>query len=180
MTCIVGWTNSKTVLIGGDSLGSNSNLDAMPRRDPKVFVSNGIAIGCTSSFRMCQILIAHLDVKCTPVDEPFEWMLKTFIPRVRALFQDHGYLEKEKERESGGFFLVGVRGRLFCVESDFQVGEPDLPYWALGCGAQYALGSLHSSGRSRRWAALHRALVTAETFSAGVRAPFHFVCSDPK
>jgi hypothetical protein len=34
-----------------------------------------------------------------------------------------GYAEKDKEAEKGGCFLVGVGGRLFQIESDYQVAE---------------------------------------------------------
>ena len=57
MTCIVGYLDKKTkkVTIGGDSAGV-AGLDITIRKDEKVFKVDNFIIGCTSSFRMIQLL----------------------------------------------------------------------------------------------------------------------------
>ncbi len=67
--------------------------------------------------------------------------------------------------------MVGVRGRLFVVESDYQVVEPTAPFAAIGSGAAYALGSMATS-RGRPVARITQALKVAERFSGAVRGPF--------
>ena len=78
----------------------------------------------------------------------------------------------EKEAEQGGTFIIGVRGRIFIVESDYQVIEPAARFAAVGSGAPYALGSLATS-KGSPVARVRQALAVAERFCAGVRAPFH-------
>jgi len=41
----------------------------------------------------------------------------------RECFKEGGFATKEDEKEIGGNFLVGIQGRLFCIESDYQVEE---------------------------------------------------------
>jgi hypothetical protein len=58
------------------------------------------------------------------------------------------------------------------VHSDFQVGEPDDDFAAVGCGDDVAHGAMYATyGRTPR-ARLHTAMMAAERFSNGVRGPF--------
>lgn len=55
MTCIVEIVEKDRVYIGGDSAGV-SDLDITMRKDVKVFRVGDFVFGCTSSFRMMQII----------------------------------------------------------------------------------------------------------------------------
>ena len=57
MTCIVGMVDklAKNVIIGGDSAES-TNVNIFIRKDAKIFQNGNFIIGCTSSFRMIQLL----------------------------------------------------------------------------------------------------------------------------
>ena len=105
-------------------------------------------------------------------------MHTSFIDHVRELFHTNGYAQAESGRESGGFFLVGYRGRLFGVESDYQIEELTVPYMAIGSGSDLALGSLFSTTdvkcpRER----LELAPKAAEAFNNTVRSPFIYASS---
>ena len=98
-----------------------------------------------------------------------------FADAARKLFTAGGYGKTEYGVERGGDFLVGYRGRLFRVASDYQIAESLDPFAALGCGFAYALGSLATA--PDQWTPHSRvqaALSLAAHFSAGVRAPFSF------
>ena len=62
MTCIVGMLNKGKVIIGADSAGV-SGLDVQIRKDPKVFITGEFVIGCTTSFRMIELLQFSLKIK---------------------------------------------------------------------------------------------------------------------
>lgn len=176
MTCIVAIaTPEGRVHMGADSAGVSGYSMAI-RRDEKLFVKSGMVFGCTSSFRMIQLLRFHLIVhKRHPELDLYEYMCTTFVGAVRECFRQGGYLSKQNEVEGGGHFLVGVDGRIFSIESDYQVGERNDCMDAAGCGADLALGSLHQSrGDDDVRRRLTDALSTAERFSAGVRGPFVF------
>jgi ATP-dependent protease HslVU (ClpYQ) peptidase subunit len=158
--------------MGGDSAGV-SGLDITVRTDTKVFHNGNMLIGFTNSFRMGQLL--HYRLKPPVRDEGtgvFRYMVVDFVDAVRACLKDGGYAQKTNEVESGGTFLVAYEGRLFTVQSDYQVGEATHGFHAVGCGADYALGSLASSGHLPGEERVRQALTCAELFSGGVRAPF--------
>lgn len=146
MTCIVGYVDNKTkkVTIGGDSAGVAGSTITI-RKDTKVFKVGDFIIGCTSSFRMIQLLRFSLILPEIKTEDIFEYMCTDFINSVRECFKNGGYLQKHTDGdEKGGIFLVAYKSRLFKVDSDFQVGESLNGIDATGCGEDYALGSLYT------------------------------------
>ena len=145
MTCIVGVVDKGKVYIGGDSAGV-SGLNISIRKDPKVFKVKEFVIGCTSSFRMIQLLNFSFKPPVIKKDRDlYEYMCTDFVDAVRKCFQKGGYLQKHKDGdEMGGTFLIGIRGRLFMIENDFQVAENHVPFDSVGCGEPFAKAALHA------------------------------------
>jgi len=178
MTCIVAVKHDGKVYMGGDSAGVGG-LDIITRLDPKVFINGEFLIGYTSSFRMGQLLRYMIMPERTEnMKDDYQYMVTCVIPAVRKTLKDGGYVKKENEREEGGFFLVGYRGHIYQIESDFQVGERIDEYDAMGCGGSYALGSLKMTHALNPQDRIISALETAAYFSAGVREPFKVVTLD--
>lgn len=176
MTCIVGYLDKKTkkVIIGGDSAGL-AGLDMTIRKDKKVFSVGAFVIGCTSSFRMIQLLRFSLKPPEVKSKDIYEYMCTDFVDSVRECFKNGGYLQKYSDGdEKGGTFLVGYKDRLFRIETDFQVAENLNGFDAVGCGSSYALGSLHvvSKNKLEPKEKVLIALEAAAFFSAGVSSPF--------
>ncbi|MFF7067315.1 hypothetical protein [Streptomyces pseudovenezuelae] len=175
MTVIVGLVHRKRVHLAGDSAGV-AGYQLTIRRDPKVFTNGPYAFGFTSSFRMGQLL-HHAFQPPHPEGDLDRFMATTFINAVRTCLKDGGWARKDAEQEQAGTFLVGIHGRLFTIDSDYQVGEPADQYAAVGCGDELALGALHATAdldltpRQRLTAALR----AADHHSAGVAAPYAFV-----
>lgn len=179
MTCIVGYVDKKnnSVVIGADSAGVDGD-DVTVRKDVKVFRNGHFVIGCTSSFRMIQLLRFSFKPPNINGKDIYEYMCTDFINAVRKCFEEGGYLQKFKDGdEKGGTFLVAYGNRLFKVFSDFQVAEALRGYDACGCGENYALGSIYSRSNSNADKIVFEALSCAEYFSAGVRRPFVFCCT---
>ena len=182
MTCIVGYVDEDdTVWMGGDSAGV-SGLDINVRKDKKVFKNGDFLMGFTSSFRMGNLLQYKFRPPEQECDDVFEYMCTDFIDGVRECFENGGFIKKSSDVESGGIFLVGYRGRLFRIDNDFQVGENVAPYAAVGCGEDYAYGSLYTTKMLENWVGPHNgydairvALEAAENFSTGVRGPFTII-----
>ncbi|MDB5358883.1 MAG: hypothetical protein JWO51_180 [Rhodospirillales bacterium] len=178
MTCIVGIVHKGSVVIGGDSAGVGG-YDMQIRADRKVFRNGSLIMGFTSSFRMGQLLAVKLTPpRHHPDDDLWRYMVGPFVDEVRTVLSAGGYSKKENNVEEGGCFLVGFRGRLFQIESDFQVGERTDGFSAVGCGEAYALGSLAETDGRAPDVRVRRALAAAERFSAGVRGPFHIETLD--
>lgn len=177
MTCIVGFVEGEQVWIGGDSAGV-AGWDLTVRADEKVFRNGPMIFGFTTSFRMGQLLRYSLVVPqrdaCVDVNK---FMVTTFVDAVRECLKTNGWATKDKDQEQGGSFLVGYAGRLFAIDSDYQVGSPLDGFDACGCGAATAKGSLFATGKMRGRARAEMALRAAERHSGGVRGPFCVVRS---
>lgn len=179
MTAIVGLVHDGAVHIGGDSAGVGDHYTLTVRADAKVFTNGPYVMGFTTSFRMGQLL--RWALKAPEPDGDLEaFMATTFIDAVRDCLREGGWLSKDSEQERGGDFLVGVRGRLFAVQGDFQVAEAADGYAAVGSGYQLSLGVLYATAKSRMapQRRLGLALTAAERFNAGVRGPFAYVATD--
>jgi hypothetical protein len=147
--------------------------------NPKTFiVDNRFLIGCTTSFRMIDLLRFSLTVpKRTPTTSDDDKYIRTsFVNAVRKLFSTSGFMTRDREDgvENGGNFLVGYNSRLYEVQDDFSV--LNLADWghAIGCGGEPARGSLHTtrdSGLDPEQRIL-AALRAAEATTMGVRGPF--------
>ena len=174
MTCIVGTVHNGKVLIGADSAGSNG-YSVSNRKDVKVFKNGDFVIGCTSSFRMIQLLQYQLQPPKRHADtDVMRYMVSEFAEAVRACFKVGGFNRSENSVDSGGVFLVGYQGRLFRIDSDFQVGESADGFYACGCGEAYALGVMQTNTQLDPRARVLKSLETAAYFSCGVRGPFVF------
>lgn len=175
MTCIVGLVSRKTVYIGADSasvLGWTSRVTRLP----KVFQKGPFLIGYTSSFRMGQLLQHALAVplqgSSRKDQDDMKFMVTVFAEHVRSLLKERGMSKVEANSESGGQFLVGYRGRLYSVMSDFQVNEMADGYDAVGAGAEYALGALRALPNLAPQTRVRRALEVSAHFNMAVCSPF--------
>lgn len=177
MTAVVAWyeEKNKTVYMGADSLGSDG-FTGITRKDEKIFEVEKFLIGGTSSFRMLQLLKYKLKPSKHPKDmDPYDYMVTYFVEDVRKLFKDHGYSSVNNNTEKGGEFIVGYKGRIFVIQSDFQVAEPQDNFAAVGAGEYHCLAVLECekyrvdfTPESRLLKALH----IAEKYCVGVGGPF--------
>lgn len=184
MTCIVGFADKGKVYIGGDSAGI-SGMNIIIRADSKVFHNGDFIFGFTSSFRMGQI-IRYNFVPPTRVigvsDE--QYLYGDFLNALAKAMTSKGYAKIENNQIEGGVFLMGYRGKLYYVGSDFQIGSSLKNYDSVGCGSNYALGAMFAleqyelrSEEQNKYLMLPKeriemALIAAETFSTGVSRPF--------
>jgi ATP-dependent protease HslVU (ClpYQ) peptidase subunit len=175
MTCIVGLEHKGKVYIGGDSAGVDG-YDITIRGDLKVFRNGPFLMGFTASFRRGQILqyVLHPPIQAKTKSD-MKFLTVDFINSIRKAFKKAGYLHTENDQEFGGRFLFGYKGKLYIMDSDFQIGYSLDPYQAIGCGAQVATGSLHTTQSLEKISPdqrVERALKAAAHLNAGVAAPF--------
>jgi hypothetical protein len=117
-----------------------------------------------------------------PTIEPGEclerYMATTFVDAVRFCLKAGGWAKKDSEHETGGQFLVGIRGRLFRIEDDYQVGEALDGYNAVGCGDDVVKGALFATAGRPPAERIRTALEAAERWNNGVRGPFTILSTD--
>lgn len=178
MTCIVGIAENGHVYIGGDSAGV-AGLDLTVRSDEKVFKNDEFLFGFTSSFRMGQLLrFAFSPPARAEKTDDYRFLVTSLIDAVRSCLKTGGFATTKDGGECGGKFLLGYRGKLYCVESDYQVGQALDGFASCGCGDQIANGSLYSTVGKPPLERIETALKAAERFSAGVRGPFTILSTE--
>jgi len=176
MTCIAGLVDSNgDIYIGGDSAGV-AGYDLTIRADEKVFKKDDMIFGFTSSFRMGQIIRYCFDIPYhVSKKNDFEYLCTDFIRELRECLKREGYARVKDNQVIGGVFLLGYKGSIYKIEGDFQVGKSKRRFDACGCGASYALGAMHvlvKEGELSSLDIIRKSLCVAESFSAGVSAPF--------
>jgi ATP-dependent protease HslVU (ClpYQ) peptidase subunit len=181
MTCIVGLEHDGKVRIGGDSAGT-AGWSQQIRADEKVWKRGEFVFGFTTSFRMGQLLRYSLKLPKRPPEtagrkRQVRWMNTEFVDAVRGSLKEGGFAEVDKGVEKGGTFLVGWRGSLYYIGSDFQVGRPASGEAAVGCGADLALGALHATRGLQPEPRVMGALEAAADLNAGVAGPFKVVAA---
>lgn len=175
MTCVVGMAHEGHVTVGADS-ASADGWTITVRADEKVFRNGPFIMGFTTSWRMGQLLRHRLNApERSPSQSVEHFMCVTFIDAVRQCLADGGWKTIKDNVDRGGTFLVGYEGRLFKIDSDFQVGEPASGYDACGCGEAFALGAVTASIElAPKLVPAERVLIglaAAELHSGGVVGP---------
>lgn len=175
MTIVVALKDEKTkkIYLACDSQATDTNsLDKTHRKDSKIFEKNGLHYGFTSSYRMGQILRFHSERVLLPPasGSPYEQVGVYYIPMWRRILKENGFTSISNNEETGGTFIVVYEGEIFCVQDDFQLEHSYENYVAIGCGMDYALGSLYETSRDSKLSAkvrVQRAVEAACYFSAG-------------
>jgi ATP-dependent protease HslVU (ClpYQ) peptidase subunit len=178
VTCIVGVEHDGGVVIGGDSAGV-AGWSITVRADSKVFRNGEFIMGFTDSFRMGQLLRYSLVPPVPHTWDVDRFMATDFVSAVRDCLREGGFARNESGNESGGLFLVGIRGRLYRIDSDYQIGRSVDNYDAAGCGEEFARGSLHSTAGLEPAERVRKALEAASHHSTGVCPPFHIISDRP-
>lgn len=181
MTCIIGMLDRKNecVWIGGDSLGSNGYCKSTYSQ-PKVFrnkMFENLIIGSTGTFRHIDLL-KYSDKLFDELDKykekqfDHEYMVTKFIPNAVELFKN-GIIDKTGS-DKGTNFIVGIKDKLFEIQSDYSVLEPSLGFCSVGSGEDVAMGSLFTTKDMDMYIPdkIKLALEAAESCSCGVQRPF--------
>jgi ATP-dependent protease HslVU (ClpYQ) peptidase subunit len=175
MTCVIGLVQRKRIYIGADS-AAVGNRFIRTTNLPKVFRKGPFLIGYCGSFRMGQVLEYCLEVPAQRKDEPVtSFLVNGFIEGVRSALKAKGVAAVEQNKEKGGQFLVGYKGRLYSVNSDFHVGDMLDEFDCIGSGAPVALGAmkaLEGLGPKQR---IERALEITAYYTPDVCGPFHIL-----
>lgn len=177
MTCIVALKHKNKIYMGADTYGSNGYTGSSYISNPKCFITDEFIIGCTTSFRIIDLLRYELHVPKVHDDEhndPDKFMRTHFIKAVRKCLKDNGFITINNNKESAGNFLVGYRGNIYEILNDFAVLNKPEYGSSVGSGELAACGSLWTT-RNMKMKPTERikaALESAVAVNSGVRGPF--------
>lgn len=176
MTCIVAIVDKQQgILMGADSSAVDDTIHT-PHISPKVFLKGEFGIGYCHSFRLGQIIEFWFTPPPIPDGEEnlMRYMVMDFIPELKGVLADQDYPTHDDEKTEWSL-IVGIRGHIFTIESDWHIGFDDIPYAAIGAGSSYALGAIHAAEGGSSMFSLQKGLEAAEKFCPYVLGPFHFI-----
>lgn len=184
MTCVVGLEHAGAVYLGGDSaLTYTDSGSIVVVRDPKVFARGPLVIGTSNDARILQLVGHSFDPPehADGVDD-MRYVVVDLVAGLKSLLRKNRLLKKGKEEGDSheAQHLVGYRGAVYLIDTDFQAQRATCGWAAIGSGADIALGSLHTSAR-RGMSPKERvmaALRASEAHNAHVRRPFHVIRLD--
>ena len=177
MTCIAAIAEKGKVFIGADSAGV-SGMDVIIRADEKVFKNGECLFGFTSSFRMGQLLRYKFKIPNKPDKMSNKIFMNTlFIDGVRKCLKEGGYAKVSDNREKGGVFIVGYKGNIYSIASDYQVAQSVESFAACGCSEDYAKAVLYMTMNKNMTprGRIYKALKVSEHFNIGVRGPYRIM-----
>ncbi len=134
--------------MAADSLVTDDEEVFEARLSPKVFEWEGFLFGVCGDARVCDLVYAVFDPPDPSTEHlsDYHYMVADFIPALRKMLKEGGVkLEKsgsEDEEDLGLEMLVGFKGLLYLIGSDFSVCTFASPYYAIGGGSSFALASL--------------------------------------
>ena len=105
-----------------------------------------------------------------------------FVPALRACFEDNGYSRPDSAKgshvaEHDSTVVVVVNAVVYIVDGDYSWASDDDGIYAVGSGAQYALGAMQAT-RPRKFTVdsakkcLLKGLASASTFDAYTGSPY--------
>jgi ATP-dependent protease HslVU (ClpYQ) peptidase subunit len=173
MTCIVGIAQQGKIFMGADSAASTGD-SARIRKESKIIRGRNMLVGVSGAGVLTDIIEYNLGKPlCHKNIEARKYLCAEFVPLLR---QTLAVFEIADDGASfDGEILVGLQGRMFTIQGDYQVGELYQEYTAIGSGQDYAMGSLHSTASCKcPLKRLTKALRASAEFCNTVRAPFSF------
>lgn len=169
MTCIIGTVSDGRVYIAGDAAVSAPGFVGRTALS-KVFRWGQAVIGVCGTPRVAQIL-QTMSVPRQEINSAHLWLIKHFVPKLSAALQEHGIDPNSDEYSSS--MLVGLKGRLFEIDSLLGVHEYMGDVHAVGSGAEYALGaSAIRTDETDPAQRLRNCLWAASIFCPSVDSPF--------
>lgn len=101
----------------------------------------------------------------------YKFMITKAIPSLRKCLTDNGYNFDDGDKKEGErfHFIIACNGELFDIDQELSVIRDESGIYAVGSGAQFALGALD------RGATGLEALETAARLSVYTAPPFHVI-----
>lgn len=140
MSCISGLVYKKKVYIGADSLAtSDDDIRKMSTR--KIFRKEDYIFGVVGMTFPIQIMNSKKLKTSKNVYTTAE-IIKELLMEEGCIISDEGM------KQLGCNVMIGYKGKIYQLNTDFFLCEFEEPYNSIGSGGAYALGSLYSNIKS--------------------------------
>lgn len=170
MTVIAAVSDGKHVFLAGDS-ALTSEDHVFLSADPKVFERDGLVLGFCGSLRFGELIALSPIPKLS--GDPDLWIRRDVCRAFQQAARDRGFELGDGNEQDDSEAIIGLNGTIYVVSTGAVAYRHRGNFAAIGSGAPWAEGSLHSSsGKPRQ--RLTKALEASETYCAGVRRPWSF------
>ena len=152
MSTVIAIKDGSKVYIGCDSLVSKGwTVDHLPARRAKAFKiegTNGAVMGGSGFLRDLNILACADDLvpeiyKYKSIE--FKDMVNTIVPAIMKKLEDnHRITMKDNIYEMQSCFIFAYKDKVFSIDFEGSVEEPESGFCAVGCGYILAEGAYHS------------------------------------
>lgn len=169
MTTIITTSGSNTATVVADR-GITSDLIHPDMR--KVVNQGTWLIACAGSDRGCDVLQYGVKYPAPPeslktkgTDDWYGWMVTSVVPRIVKAIKDANINDYDTEA------ILVTHGKAFHLSQTLGVLKAE-PYWAIGSGAQLALGSLADDQYKDNWNKDHDLIAIKAGSIASMHDPF--------
>lgn len=155
---------------------------ALPESQRKVSQNSDFLLGAAGDMRAINLLAHTFKPSKPPTGSSGEeldaFMSTKFLKELKRCFDEAEYGEKGSQESS---IIALVQGRVYEIGNNYDWCHDIAGFYAIGTGAQYALGALSSllEGKKITQAAAEKALITALAVSCkydpNSGAPIHFL-----
>jgi ATP-dependent protease HslVU (ClpYQ) peptidase subunit len=163
--------------MGCDSAIS-SETETQVLSNSKIIKKGEMLIGVTGSMRGLQLLEYSWIFPEQPKEmSDTEYIYSYITTSIKEVFFEHQYcvtLNAQENQEDQ--FLIGYKGKLYLLDTNYQIFELDSKYVSIGSGSSFSYGSLKTQedigllGKDSEMN-ITRAINTAIEFSIGVKGP---------
>ena len=135
--------------MGADKMATNDNRVILIQ-DPKIFYINvndspEFLVGVSGNLRVLNIIKYNNQImNCQLTDDPYFNIINILIPYIQETLKNHNsFMEYEDEQaNSDSHFLIGHKGKIFIVSSNYCITETYENFGVIGCGEEIAIGAL--------------------------------------
>jgi len=191
MTTIIAYQGEGYSLLCSDSRISSMDSSGLVSQisttgGAKIATNGKYLLGAAGDMRAINIL-HHAFTPPTPptgIKGLDKFITVSFIPELRKCFDAQGYSLPERDSsehiaEQGSTILVSVNGVIYVIDGDYSWASDTNRLYALGTGAQYALGALQILAGTKKLQPLQaksitlKAINVASRFDPHTGSPFH-------
>lgn len=140
----------------GVSIGFDSKVsygwEHADLEQPKVFANGEVVFGCSGAVLDANV-IKYADLPALAPDnwDVDRWVTNELIPAITEALHNRNVPQyKNGKIETGGSYLAVVRGRVYRISSDTSWTRHVSKRYALGSGADYAIGALAAGASIRK------------------------------
>ena len=144
MTTIAAVQGDGWCVLCADSQITEDNLRTISKSTPKIVEIGEYLLGITGDARPGDILAYNWNPPAYNGDDKIAFMGKKIIPSMIRAFESHGYDWAKQANDEGFDYIIAFDGSLFHIACDMSFLVNDAGRYALGSGAQFALGYLYS------------------------------------